>query len=79
VVFLIKYCFFYIVSQQKVSPLLPVERNGWRGLHEAADAWWDKVLLQRPVQHLCAWRVCGKCLYINLFDGCILTFADITV
>lgn len=43
-----------------MPPLLPVQRDGRCGVHETAGAWRDTLFLQRPVQHMCAGRVCGE-------------------
>lgn len=54
-------------SQEKMPPLLSIQRDRRRCLHEAAGAWWDALLLQRPLQHMCAGRVCGElpAMYCN--------------
>lgn len=47
-------------SQEKMPPLLPIQRDGRCGVHETAGAWRDTLFLQRSVQHMCAGRVCGE-------------------
>lgn len=43
-----------------MPPLLSIQRD-WRCcLHETAGARRNALFLQRPVQHMCAWRVCGE-------------------
>ena len=43
-----------------MPPLLSIQRD-WRCcLYETAGARWDALFLQRPVQHMCARRVCGE-------------------
>lgn len=50
----------HFCSEQEMPPLLPVKGDGGRGVHEAAGARWDAVLLQRRLQYLRAWGMCGK-------------------
>lgn len=40
--------------------VLPVQGDRRCGVHEGAGAWWDTMFLQGRLQHLRAWRVCGK-------------------
>lgn len=50
-----------------MPPLLSIQRD-WRCcLHETAGTRWDALFLQRPVQHMCARRVCGErpAIYCN--------------
>lgn len=60
-----------------MSLVLPVQGNGRRGVHEAAGPRRDTVLLQRRLQCLCAWRMCGE--FSLLFFFFILYFTDLVI